>query len=80
MYMPVRLSGVCPVSGMARFICKNNEIVASGVRTYSVVSNDVNNPTVLANIFITLSTPPIDLACSILKLIVFILFKIDFVG
>ena len=64
---------------MCNVYVKYNEIVASGVQTCSVVSNEVKSPSVLATIFITFSTPPIDLACSILKLIVFILFVIDFV-
>ena len=57
---------------------KYDEIVASGVQTCSVVRNHIKNPSVFATNFVTFSTPPIDLACSILKLIVFILLLIDF--
>ena len=57
---------------------KYDEIVALGVQTtYSVVSNDVKNPLVFATNLITFSTPPTDLACSILKLIAFNMFLTD---
>ena len=39
-----------------------DEIVASGVQTCSAVINDVSKPLVVANDFVTLSTPPSVLA------------------
>ena len=51
---------------------KYSELVASGVQNCSVVSDDLKNPAAFATVLETFSTPPIDLAWSILKLIVFL--------
>ena len=58
-----------PRVGWLGLYVKYNDIVASGVQNCSVVINDLKDPLDFATNVITFSTPPIDVACSTLKMI-----------